>query len=215
MADLDAFGPLRALARELPFDLDDTDAAAAAYGRWRAGEAAQRRHAELWAYLYAWRYFAVKFLREPNRPAADQDVLVTTAFGRVVAHFDAVRDPARFAAWVSVVCKNTFRNYLRRPATTTPLTDEAAEALAADSTVEAEDEALDAPHLRRVLDAAFAALPDYLREVARRRLVEGEPYESISEALGKPVPILRSYVNKTVERFRADPALRRALGLET
>lgn len=215
MADPDAFAAIRSLARELPFDLDDTDAAAAAYGRWRAGEPTQKRHAELWAYLYAWRYFAAKFLREPNRPATDQDVLVSTAFGRIVAHFDAVRDPARFAAWVSVVCKNTFRNYLRRPPTTTPLSDEAAEALADDDTAEATDETLDAPHLRRVLDAAFAALPDYLREVARRRLVQNEPYEDISAALGKPVPILRSYVNKTVERFRADPALRRALGLET
>ncbi len=68
-------------------------------------------------------------------------------------------------------------------------------------------EARDASVIYRSIRAAIEALPDYLREVARMRLLENRSYRTIREETGKSLQTLRSYVNKALIRLRRNPRL--------
>ena len=205
MPPLVTFETVRALTRQLPFDLDDTEAAARVYARFRETERhADREIVELWAYTFVLRYVYSKFLRELDRPPSDADALITEAFGRVVARLDTVRDPERFPAWVSVVCKNAFRSYLRRAPGVGSLDEEMD--LEADATEPCAE--FDAPIVTFAIRRAFDRLPAGIREIARGRLLDDRSYEDLSDLHGKPVPILRSYVHKALVALRADGVLR-------
>lgn len=207
----DEFRSLRLLTEHLPFALDDYGAANAAFAAWRAApDAAGLQAIDLWAYLYVRWYFLGKFAASPNLPATDLDGLLAAVFRRVQEKRDTVTGD--YASWVSVVCKNHFRNYLTRRRKVYALTDETAARLPADAF---DDEALDAEPTAVALREAFDRLPDFVRAVARRRLLDGLEYDQLSREVDKPVPILRSYVNKALTRLRADPALRQFLGLPT
>ncbi len=207
----DEFRSLHTLTQHLPFDLDDYGAANRAFAQWQVSRApADLRTVDLWAYLYLRWYFLGKFAHSRNLPSTDLDELLTAVFKRVQDKRDSVR--GEFASWVSVVCKNAFRNYLTRRRKIYTLSDETAARLPGD---DLDDEALDAEPTTAALHEAFERLPDFLRVVARRRLLEGQDYEAMSAEFDRPVPILRSYVNKALTRLRADPALRRFLGMPT
>ena len=61
------------------------------------------------------------------------------------------------------------------------------------------------------LICAIDALPAFLRDVARMRLLDNCSYSAIQEATGKPLPTLRTYVNRALERLRGDATLRALL----
>lgn len=211
MSPHDLFESYRRMRGSLPFDVDDTAAAANAFARWQDGDDAARETVALWAYLFLTRAFAQRFLRETKRPSSDLDALLTETYSRVMARADQVREAVRFPAWVSIVAQNTFRTYLRR----VPVTD----ALPLD--YDAADE--DAPQpfdadtlsdLRLHLADAVNRLPDYLRDVARRRMVDHADYDAIANETGKTVQVVRSYAKKALDRLREDPALRVLVGLD-
>ncbi len=205
----DEFTSLRTLVQHLPFALDDYGAVNAAFGRWRQDRAPHDlRVVDLWAYLYVRWYFLGKFSHNKDLPSTDLDELLTTVFRRVQEKRDTVREG--FASWVSVVCKNHFRNYLSRRRKVYALTDETLQRLPGELP---DDEALDVAPTAAALHEALDRLPDFVRTVARMRFIEELPYETISERLDKPIPILRSYVHKAQARLRSDPHLRRFLGL--
>ncbi len=207
----DEFTSLRTLVQHLPFALDDYGAANATFARWRDERAPHLlRTIDLWAYLYVRWYFLGKFAANRDLPATDLDELLTQVFRRIQEKRDTVRED--FCSWASVVCKNHFRNYLARRRKVYALTDEAAARLPDEPF---DDEALDAAPTAAALHEALARLPDFVRTVARKRLIENLSYEVISEQEDKPVPILRSYVHKAQARLRADPQLRRFLGLDS
>jgi len=161
--------------------------------------------AQVWAYCYVLRYFTTRFTYDTQRSPVDCDRLVAECFERVLNGMNSLHDDGRFPAWVSVVCKNTFRSYLR---THVPLHAPLPEDLPNEEDADEPDPML----ARMAVEHALAQLPDYLREVARRRLVDGESYEQLAEALDKPVSVLRSYVNKACERLRQDAGVRLAAG---
>jgi len=70
-------------------------------------------HVDLWTYCFIRRYFLVKFAREAYGGPADLEALIEKAYRKVQSRRHTVADTARYASWVSVVCKNTFLNYLR------------------------------------------------------------------------------------------------------
>ena len=191
------------VAARLPFHVGDVEAANAAFQRWReTGEDRDLETVELWLYCYTRRYFLVKFLRDTSHGAADLDQLVAKAFGKARGRLDSVEQPERFASWVSVICKHTFINFLRRYRGQTVLDAERLPDAAPDPAYEHDRLAA-----RRAVERAIARLPDALQEVARLRFLEDRSYEQIHEATGRPVPSLRAYVNKAVTRFRKDPDL--------
>lgn len=205
-----AFVPesLRALAAHLPFGLDNTERAGAAFRCWResdAGEGAAEKHAvELWTYCFVRRYFLVKFAVRPARPASDLAELEERAYQKIEQARTEVRFPERYPHWVSVVCKNTYLNYLRRnrPARQS-IDEEEGPALQSDRQVRG-----DVGLTKKVVTEAVERLPEYLQPVARLRFLESHSYEAIREKTGTAVPTARSYASRARQRLRKDPEVR-------
>jgi len=191
------------VAAYLPFHVDDFDAANAAFLRWReSGDAEDLELVELWTYCYTRRYFIAKFLRDSAYSSTHLDILVGKAFTRARNNLEKVKQPERFASWVSVICKNAFINFLRRFRDHAPL-DEARTA-APPHPDHFEHDRLAA---HRAVERAIDRLPPSLQTIARLRFLESRPYDYIVEATGRPAASIRSYVNKAVVRMRQDPEL--------
>ena len=194
---------LDALARGLPFAVDDVEAAAAVYVRWRAvGARADRDRALLWAYCFALRYFASKFAYERTGTPSDADAAVEDAVRRLVGSFDGgVRSPERFPQFVSVVCRRVLLSHRARRREHVEAPDDLL-------TVPADADAHDRTLTQRCLARAVGALPPAIGEVARMRLIEDMDYADIAEALGRPIDSVRTYHSKALRRLRQDPGLR-------
>lgn len=198
---------LDALARSLPFPVDDYAAAGRAFAAWReAGgqrEGAAYGTVTLWAYVYVQRHLAARFARERTSGPADLDDAITRAVEGFMEGLDRVDDPLRFPHYVSVICKNTVIGHRGRRRETVEADDE---------TLPPDDEVTPAPFAAEVVradvDAALADLPDSVREVARLRYVERLDYETIAERTGRPIASVRTYAARAGARLREDPHLR-------
>ncbi len=191
------------VAARLPFHVDDLDRANEAFLRWHASnDAHDLEVVELWAYCYTRRYFIAKFLRDSAYGATELDDLVAKAFTKVRDNLRRVRQPERFASWVSVICRNVFVTFLRR------YRDHATfnEAHMA-ATAPAERSENDRHVARRAVERAVERLPPSLREVARMKFLEDLSYDEISQATDRPSASLRAFAHKAVARLREDPAL--------
>ncbi len=195
--------PLAHLAAELPFSLDDSDAAAGAFAAGRNGDDDARRHADLWAYAWMVRYVTRKFLTERVGTPSDMDAVQTRALDGLLKAREQISDPARFPGYVSVVCKNALLTHRARRRVSVE---------ADDTTLEPEPEdahaGLDGAAIRRDVAAAVETLPAGIRPVARMRFLEGAAFEDIAEATGHPLPTVRAYASKASGRLRGLPALR-------
>ena len=197
------FQRLDAIAARLPFAVDDYAAAGAAFARWRRSQRdADLRTVEIWAYCYTYRYFYTKFARERMGGASDLDAAVDNAYTRVLANLDTVRNPLKFAHFVSVICKRTLLNHRARRRTMVEVMEDMA------PTASAEARSYDRHLVRHVLAVAIEALPEAIRDVARMRLLDGREYESIAEETGRPTPTVRTYVSKAIARLRGNEDLR-------
>jgi RNA polymerase sigma factor (sigma-70 family) len=219
---------IRRLTDQLPFGLDDTERAGRAFRRWRAaaggeaetcaepppsadaeertdaGKTDAKRTVDLWTYCFVRRYFLVKFAAQSDAPASDLDELVAQAYQKVENKRATVRRPERYPHWVSVVCKNTFINYLhrRRPASVSISEDDG-------PPLPVEGRADDSIGLaREVVTDAVARLPAYLQPVARLRFLEGRSYNEIQRETGTSVPTARSYAGRARKQLRDDPEVR-------
>lgn len=190
------------VASYLPFDVLDIQQANDAFVHWRAAQTDEARHVvDLWTYCYVRRYFLAKFAQRNTRQAADLEMVISRAFRKATGRMQSVKNPDRYAHWVSVICRNTFINYLRSRRDHQPLPEGG---LAAP---QPHRDYGDAALMAAALEAAIGRLPEFLQEVAYLRLVEEVDYEEISRRVDKPLPILRSYVSKSLKRLRKDPAL--------
>lgn len=199
---LDRSARLDALARHLPFRVDDFDAAREAFLAWRRTEAdADRETAQLWAYCYVVWYFYGKFARERTGAASDLDRVIERACRRIFRSMDTVRDPTRFPQFVSVICRNVLLSYRERRRPMVELEDT--------DTPVAADEAvgLDRVLIRKLVGRAVDGLPAAISEVVRMRLLEGRSYPEIAEATGRSLATTRTYYSKAIARLRDDPDL--------
>lgn len=199
---------LDALARGLPFPVDDYAAAGRAYAAWR-DDGAHRHGAayetvSTWAYVYVQRHLAGRFARERTSGPADLDDAISRAFCSLMERLDRVDDPLRFAHYVSVVCKNTVIGHRGRRRETVEADDQ--------TLPPADDAPAPAPYaaeiVRADVEAALADLPDSVREVARLRYVDQLGYEAIAERTGRPIASVRTYAARAGARLREDPHLR-------
>ncbi len=191
------------VAAHLPFHVDELDRANEAFLRWRAsGSPRDLELVELWTYCYTRRYFIAKFLRDSAYGATDLDQLVGRAFTKARQNFEQVRQPDRFASWVSVICRNVFVNFVRRYREHTPLDEARTPAPPRPETFEHDRLAA-----RQAAERAVDRLPPSLRDIARMRFLEDRSYEEIGEATGRPLASLRAFAHKAVVRLREDPEL--------
>lgn len=194
---------LARLAAALPFPLDDTEAAAAAFAAARSGDAGARRDADLWAYIWTLRYVARKFLTERVGEPSDVDAVETRALEGIQKAWDRVEDAARFPSYVSVVCKNAVLTHRARRRTMVEADEETLEPNLDDERFDH-----DGPVVRRDVAAAIASLPPAVRAVAAMRFLDDVGYEDIADATGHPLPTIRAYLSKAVARLREAPHLR-------
>jgi len=208
---------LRRLTEQLPFGLDDAERAGRAFRQWR-GESADdatctdatctdaKRTVDLWTYCFVRRYFLAKFAAQPSAPASDLDELVARTYRKVEDKRAGVRKPGRYPHWVSVVCKNTFLNYLRRrrPAAVS-IDEEESPSLPAD---EEAPPGAGTGLARKTVRDAIARLPEYLRPVARLRFLERRSYTEIQRETDTPAPTARSYAGRARQQLCEDPEVR-------
>lgn len=192
------------LAANLPFAVDDYPAAGRAFAAWRASGTVRDGDAvKLWAYCYVQRHLYGRFARERTGSAADVDDAIGRAFFDVLACFDRVADPSRFAQYVSVICKRTVLGHRARRQFTVE---------ADDSVLTPQEASLPSPYVseavRADIEAALEGLPASLVDVARLRYLEGMDYEAIAAHLGRPIASVRTYAARAGARLRADPYLR-------
>ncbi len=198
-----AFQSLDVVAAKLPFHINDSDMANAVYKRWKDGEADAKQLVDLWTYCYIRRYFIGKFIQHPTYDCVDFDALVGRTYTKVQTRQCTIHDPGRYASWISVVCKNTFRNYLRTQGKAVSL-----DIIPLQIPLSWSEEPVDETDVMfQALTSAIDRLPAFLQEVARLRFLEECSYEEISKILERPRPIIRSYVNKVLNRLRSDPKL--------
>jgi len=203
MERADLMATVHQLAARLPFSINDTEEVNRRFELSKAKpDPAEEEILQLWTYCFIRRYFLIKFAKDPSAPVADFDMIVETTFVRVYRGQQKMRDYTRYANWVSVICKNTFLNYLRsRKRQPMVSLDDQPE-------LEQEDETgVDTVLVRAAVECAIERLPEFLRETARLRFLTDVSYEEMARRMGKSVPTIRSYVNKVLNRFRRDTKL--------
>lgn len=189
---------LDAVARHLPFAVDDYDAANAAFGRWRDGQG-DRRDVDLWAYCYIQRYFIVRFLRERGAPS-DLDQCISHTVERVQRGLERIKDSGKFASYVSVACKHTLLNHRRDRRETAEIPER---------TLEADEPIVtDGLHARHVIEEVLSEAPEALREVGRLRVLEAMEYPEIAERTGRALATVRTYAWRAVMYLRENPRIR-------
>ena len=199
---------LEVLARELPFAVDDYDAAGDAYVRWLETRAdGDLGVVQLWAYCYTIQYFYAKFARERTSGVSDLDAAISSAYDRILRSLLSVHTPGKFAHYVSVICRNVLQTHRSRRHETVEL-DEGTRPVMARG---AQDH--DRVLMRRVLNRAIGALPPAVREVAQMRFVEHRSYQDIAAATGRPLATVRTFVSKSKSRLRDDSDLRAVYSL--
>lgn len=196
---------LRTVLERLPFSVDDSDAANEAFRRWtEEGDAQTERVVDMWTYCYVCRYFLAKAAGNAFDSVAAPDKLITRTYQKIQSNRDSVRNPSRYANWVSVVCKNTFLNHTRRDRTAESISDDDGPTLQAEAT----NAVSDLGFVQEAFEEAIDRLPNYLQEPARLYFLEDLGFEEISEEIGKAVPTVRTYKHKAVQKLREDETLR-------
>ncbi len=201
---MDPSSRLRTVLDRLPFSIDDTDAANQAFRRWTDQQDPKaERHVDMWTYCYVCRYFLAKSAGDNFDSAAAPDELITRTYEKIQESRDGVRDPDRYANWVSVVCKNTFLNHMRRDRVSDSIDEEKGPTLRAD-----ESGIPEKGFVREAFAEAIERLPDYLQEPARLYFLEDREFDEISDEIEKAVPTVRTYKHKAVKQLREDERLR-------
>lgn len=195
---------LRTVIDRLPFSVDETDAANEAFRGWmEQDDPKAKRLVDLWTYCYVCRYFLSKSAKGTFDNPSDADELTTRAYRKVQKNRNSVRDPGRYANWVSVVCKNTLLNYARRDQFSKSIQEEGSPTLTANE----ERPVADVGFVREAFVEAIERLPRYLQEPARLYFLEDREFEEISEAVDKPVATVRTYKHKAMKHLRTDDRL--------
>lgn len=193
------------LARRLPFDLDDSESVNDAYHRWFVSRSRKDNHIlEIWTYCYVYRYFTWKYIQNAAGSVADFEHLISRTYRKIMQHRERLDERARYASWVSVICKRTFLNFARARNDVVYLDQQTQELLVSEARPRARDRIL----MRQEIVAAVKRLPEYLQEAARLRFIRHMEYSEMEELMGKPVPTLRAYCHKALQKLREDESLR-------
>jgi RNA polymerase sigma factor (sigma-70 family) len=196
------------VAAELPFAVEDYEAANELFARWRkkrspADEAVLMK----WLYCYTQRYFVTRWMVNHRLPASQIEEPMTEAFRSCRASLERVRDPKRFASFVSVVCLNAFRSFCRKAAKVHLQPFHIDEHDRADEGITDFAGTHDRDLLLSAAYGAIERLPRSLQTPIRLRWLEGMDYDEIVATTGQSRATVRSYVRKALLRLREDPEI--------
>jgi RNA polymerase sigma-70 factor, ECF subfamily len=112
-------------------------------------------------------------------PLGDVDDLVHDVFLQALSRIRALRDNARFGAWLAAITRNRAHDYHRRTRVATELTEDVSEA-----EVEGSSRSDPPDSDAAAILAALRSLPEAYRETLILRLVEGMTGPEIAERTG-------------------------------
>ena len=197
----DAIQEIREIARQLPFAIDDMEAANALYLAWFKGQNAKDEQLlKAWAYCYVFKYFTQKYLTT-GLLYEDRDLLVGDAYVLIWKKHDDVNEVDKFANWVSKVCKNLFRSYLRNKRNRMRLLD-FYRAKQVERTVSDSDYELDHVAIHRILVTAILKLPEHFGKPLLDKYVYGKTYDQIAAERNLSPQTVRSYAIVHIFYFR-------------
>ena len=192
------------LSAQLPFHIDDIEQVNNTFTIWKKYKRKRdKRIVDLWTYCYVRRYFAFKLLKNKLQDITDVDILVGKVFTKIIKTHDTVKFQDKYASWVSVICKNHFKNHLRAMRRYVPLIQEDYQTMQH----LVQEPGFDLPFVYQVVQDAITRLPNYLQQVATMRFLEDKSYKEISSDTGKEVQVIRSYIHKAIHRLREDAIL--------
>lgn len=192
-----------AVSTSLPFGVDEYEQVNRVYGKWvREGNPSDRREVDVWTYCYVQRYFEVQSMRSSHALRSDADRLVDVTLRKLERVTYQLRQPERYTSWVSSICRNTYRTYVRTRRIR-ELNDP--ELLVSESE---NTGGYDVSTMYDALNTAIRHLPDFLRPIATMRFVESKSYREMAAVTGKSIPTLRSYTNRALNVLRADARVR-------
>ncbi len=155
-----------------------------------------------WTYSFVWRCVGNLFDQDSRASSSDVDAVFGHALERVRRSRHTVTYSERYPAWVTVVCRNAYLNYVRsRPRL---LAIQESDFISSGVDV---DHGIDGRLVDRAIRRAVARLPRFLQRVAHLRFVDNRTYRQIATETGKEIPTIRSYVNKSAKRLRGDREL--------
>ncbi len=130
------FGPMDRLAQHLPFAVDDFGTVNEYFANYlKRGDDSTSRVLDVWTYCFVRRYFVGKCLSNSAVTAADLESMIDSGFVKIRKGRSTVAT-GRYAQWVSVVCRNTFLNFVRSRRTMVSLDEPSAPPLADESLAE-------------------------------------------------------------------------------
>lgn len=157
-----------------------------------------------WVYAWTRRYFLRKFVEGRLRSTADAEKLMEEVFFQVHEKHATVREPNRFAAWVSVICKYRFLNHIRSSNHHETADEIIMETLGSGEEIERDIlEQIDVQAVfENLLSARMDELPDYVRTVIHKKIWEDKSYEEISRETQYPIETVRSYFARGLKLLR-------------
>ncbi len=192
-------------ATRLPFAIDESHRVNETFAAYmHAARREDKKLVDLWTYCYVRRYFLIKFIKESRFRASELDQLVERTYKKVESSRHAITHHDRYAQWVSVVCRNTFVNFVARRKKVIGLESRHDVALPPEK---ANDLDVNAAAIHLSLLQAISDLPPFLRSTARMRFVENLSNEEIGRIIGKRSATVRAYVHKICTRFRKNAEL--------
>ena len=195
---------LNALAARLPFHLDDVERVNTVFLRWHTSRGEDDRETlDIWVYCRTQWYVLNKLAKDTEATPNDFDQLSAVLFTKVRSGMGSVREPDRFANWVTVVCRNAYVNERRKERPR----DELDEEMLKDDTAPVLMD-MDRAEIMRTVEGAIDRLPLSLSGVGRMKLLEGKTYKQIAEVTGLPLSSVRTYTAKALARLREDPEIR-------
>ncbi len=202
---------LQLITKHLPFAIDDSEAVNDLYATFVSTPTPKRKRlVELWTYGYIYSYMAAKHAGGSIRQVSDMEELISTVYTKVQNGRSTIKNPDKYAHWVSVVAKNTFINYVNRNRVeTTSIHDPEQPTLEQVGAAEQIDEQVGL--LRSILENAIQRLPPYLRRVAHMHYFEGCTFKEIAECIDKEVSVVRVYKSRALKALREDDRLRDVL----
>jgi len=196
---------LETVAARLPFDIDESHRVNEAFAAYmHADRIEDKRLIDLWTYCYVRRYFLIKFIKEARFRASELEHLVERTYRKIEQSRGAIKHHDRYAQWVSVVCRNTFVNFVARRKKVIGLEPKHD---IAELPGEAGDTDVNAAAVHTSLLLAITHLPPFLQATARMRFVENLSNEEIARIIGKRSATVRAYVHKICSRFRKNEDL--------
>jgi RNA polymerase sigma-70 factor (ECF subfamily) len=131
-------------------------------------------------------------------PVGEVDDLVQDVFVRALRRLSALRETARFGAWLVAIARNVANDYHRRSVPEEPLTDDAS-----DEEIQYGTSCADQDALAGAILEAVKSLSETYRETLILRLVEGMTGPEIAARTGMTHGSVRVNLHRGMQQLRA------------